>query len=285
MATEVFMRTQLLLSTVALALLAATSCSSGPQPPQPGTPAFLWNAAKTTWHSGDFEKTSETLQQLVKSDSEYSARSLPWSIVVLGGISQGYAATADAYETGARANHANPMPFRKEANQLRSLATSASLEFAQEVHLYLDKDKQPEVTLAFDFPTGSASEPPNIRKITSGAWIQDSERESFLRGMLQRGVVLSASRAAGSPDDPAKATEVLKTGEAKRPRTDFQFGLAKQLFDRSDLFIATKLDHPGRMRLLCQQALDALQGVPETKDTKALTAKIQAALKKIKATT
>lgn len=277
------MRTQLLLPTVAL--LLATSCSTGPQPPQPGTPAFLWNAAKATWKSGDFVKTSENLQQLVKADSEFTAKARPWAIIVSSGLAQGYMATADAYEAGAKANRQNPMPFRKEVSQLRSMATAAAVEFAETVHLYVDKQKDPNVTLAFEFPTGSAAEPPNMRKVMAGAFIQDSEREGLLRTMLQRGVVLSASRAAGAADDTPKAMEVFKTADPQRPRTDFLFGVAKELYDRSDLFVATKQDHPGRMRLLCEESLEALKAVPESKDTKALTAKIQASLKKIKGNT
>jgi hypothetical protein len=275
------MRTRLLLSAVAAALVA-TSCSTGPQPPQPGTPAFIWNAAKTTWKAGDFVKTSENLQQLVKADGEFTARARPWSIVVAAGLAQGYAATADAYELGARTNRQNPMPFRKEASQLRSMATAAVMELAEETHRFVEKEKQPNVTLAFDFPTGSAAEPPNLRKVTAGAWIQDSERESLLKTMLQRGVVLSASRAAGSPDDTPKAVELFKTPDVQRPRAEFLYGVAKELYDRSDLFIATKLDHPGRMKMLCDGALEGLKEVPESKDTKALTTRIQLALKKIK---
>lgn len=277
------MRTQLLLPLAALFL--AASCSTGPQPPQPGTPAFLWNAAKSTWKSGDYVKTGENLQQLAKMDSEFTAKARPWSIVVASGLAQGYAATADAYDAGAKSNRQNPMPFRKEASQLRSMATAAAMEFAEEVHLFVAKQKDPNVTLAFEFPTGSSAEPPNIRKVTAGALIQESERETLLRTMLQRGVVLSASRAAGSPDDTPKATELFKTADPQRPRPEFLFGVGKELYDRSDLFIATKLDHPGRMKMLCDQALEAIKEVPESKETKGLTGKIQASLKKIKGTT
>jgi len=275
------MRTQLFVP--AAALLLAASCSTGPKPPQPGSPAFLWNAAKATWHSGDFVKTGETLQQLVKTESEFTARSRPWSMLVASGLAQGYADAANNYDYGAKANRQNPMPFRKEASQLRSMATAAALEFAEEVHVFLDKDKTPTVALAFEFPSGGAAEPPAIRKITSGAWLQDSERESLLGQMLQRGVLHSVAAAAGSPDDTAKAAELFKTPDVQRPRAEFLYALAKELYDRSDLFTATKLDHPARLRLLCQEALEALQGVPESKDSKALTARIQAALKKIKA--
>jgi uncharacterized MAPEG superfamily protein len=279
------MRTQLLCLSVAAGILATTSCSSGPEPPKPGSPAFLWNAAKATYRSGDFVKTSETLQQLTRSDSEFAARARAWSIVVSAGLVQGYAETADTYEAGARANRANPTPFRKEVNQLRSRASAAAVEFAESVHTFLERDKGPTVLLAFEHPTGAAAQPGGLRKVSSGAWIQDSERELLLTSMLQRGVLLSAGRAAGSPDDPAKTLETLKSGEAQAPRPVFLTAVAKMLFDSSELFGSMKMDQPNRLRLLCQEASEALQGVPESKETKALTTKIQAALKKIKATT
>ena len=207
------MRTQLLLMGVAAGLLLATSCSTGPAPLQPGTPAFIWNAAKVTYHAGDFVKTSENLQQLARGDSEYAARVRPWAIVVSAGLAEGYSEMADTYETGARANRANPMPFRKEVSQLRSLASASAVEFAEGVHDFLEKDKSPNVTLAFDLPTGSAAQPGGLRKVTGGALVQDSERDMLVTAMLQRGVLLSASRAAGSPEDSAKAMETLKTGK------------------------------------------------------------------------
>ena len=59
---------------IALSILglvaAGTSCSSGPQLPQPGTPAFYWSAAKETYRAGDFVKTSENLQRILASEAE-----------------------------------------------------------------------------------------------------------------------------------------------------------------------------------------------------------------------
>ena len=279
------MRTQLFLLSVAGGVLATTSCSSGPEPPKPGTPAFLWNAAKVTYRSGDFVKTSETLQQLTRSESEFTARARPWSIVLSAGLAQGYSETADAYEAGARANRANPTPFRKEVNQLRSLASAAAVEFAETVHVFLEKDKSPTVLLVFENPTGAAAQPGGLRKISSGAWLQDSERASLLATMLQRGVLLSAGRVAGSPDDPAKTLEVLKSGEAQAPRPVFLYGVAKMLYDQGDLFGSMKMDQPNRLRLVCQEATESLGSVPESKESKALMQKLQAAMKKVKPTT
>jgi len=276
------MRTRILVCGVMAAAWACTSCSTGPTPPAPGTPAFFWGAARQTYHSGDFRKTNDNLMQLVRAESEFTARSRPWAAVVSAGLAHGYYDLAEAYETGAKANRQNPTPFRKQVTAYRSFSSAAALEFAETVHVFLDKDKDADVLLACEFPNGSAVEPPNLAKVEKGMLMQESEREQLEAAMLQRGVVRSMSLVVGTPDDSAKALELFKAGEPKVPRATFVYGLAKSLFDLSSLYGSNRLDQPQRLKLLCDEALAALAGTPETKDTKALTAKIQAAVKKPK---
>jgi hypothetical protein len=278
------MRTRISWCGALVLFWACTSCSTGPQPPAPGSPAFIWGAAKQTYKTGDFRKTSENLVQLVRTESEFAAQARPWAAVISAGLAQGYLDLAQAYEAGAKANRLNPTPFRKQVSMLQSLGSASALEFAEGVHLLLDKNKDADTLLAFDYPTGSMSEPANLRKVSAGMLMQDSEAEQLLNTMLQRGVVRTVSQVTGTPEDAAKTLELFKAGEPKVPRPTFLFGLAKSLNDVSALYGPTRLDQPQRLRLLCQQALDALGAIPETKDTKALKDKIQAALKKLRAT-
>ena len=50
------------------------------------------------------------------------------------------------------------------------------------------------------------------------------------------------------------------------------------------LTAGTKLDQPNRLKMLSQEALAALAAIPPTKETKALTEKIQARLRKARLT-
>ncbi len=276
------MRIRLLLVSVLVLIVAATSCSNQPAPPKPGTPAFYWSAAKTTYHSGDFVKAEQNLTNLTSTENEFTARARPWSLVVAAGLARGYADLADIYDAGAKANRQNPTPFFREASALRSLASAAALEFTEGAHQFLAKNKDANVTLAFEFPTGSAAEPAALKRVSSGILIQDSERELLLKAMLQRGVVLTACEAVGSPDDTAQALEKLKSGEAQAPRSVFLLAVAKTLHAQSELFGPKKLDKPDRAQTLLQEAQESLKDVPETKQSKELTGKVMAALKKMK---
>lgn len=269
------------LSALALALVTV-SCSTGPTPPRPGTPGFYWAGAAEAFRAGDFQKTDANLVDTARTDNEFAARARAWDIVLSAGVAQGLSQLADSFEAGAKANRNNPMPFHKQVTNLRSAASTAALQLAETTHALLAKDKDPNVLLAFEFPSGSATEPANLKKVADGILIQDSERDSLQAAMLRRGVLLAVCRTSGSGDDPAKAQELFKAGEVRVPREVFLLAVAKALYDQSELFGSKKMDQPNRLKVVCQQALDTLQAIPETKETKALAAKIQASLKKLR---
>jgi hypothetical protein len=278
------MRTpSLLLGTLALAL-STISCSTGPTPPRPGTPAFYWNAAKDAYRTGDYQKTDQTLVEIIRTDSDLAPRARAWEIIMSAGLARGFSDMSESYEAGAKANRANPMPFHKQVTGMRSYASAAAMQLTESAHAFLEKDKDPNVLLAFEYPAGSAEAPGSLKKVAGGILIQDSERDSLQEAMLQRGVLLSLAAALGNGDDTAKTMEKFKAGEVRVPREVFLLAVAKALQERSELFGPDKLDQPNRMKLICQQATDTLAAIPQTKETKAIAAKIQAALKKSKIT-
>jgi hypothetical protein len=77
--------------------LILTSCSSGPQPPAPGTPAFFWAAAKETYAAGDYEKTVQHLGRICNTQSDYPARAQPWLLVLTSGMAKANMDLAEAF--------------------------------------------------------------------------------------------------------------------------------------------------------------------------------------------
>ena len=253
--------------------LIAAGCNSGPQPPQPGSPAFYLAAAKSTFAAGDFLKTNDNLSQLSTS-ADYGARTQPWSIVISAGLAKGYMDLADNFEYGARANRANPTPFRRQMQQLRSMAGSAALQCAETAHRYMAANATDPVVFEFGYPSGSAAEPVQLQRVAKGIIVPDADIEALQRSMIQRGVLLTVTRMVGAGEDSAKALEMFKGGEVRIPRATFLMGVAKALFDEANLYTSQKLDQPDRMRLMLEEASEAVKAVPESKDTKELLAKI-----------
>jgi hypothetical protein len=277
------MKLQALLLAVGAAVFL-TACSSGPRAPDPGTSAFLWNAAERAYHNGDIMKANDDLSELQQSDNEFSPRARIWQTVLAGGMARGYCELADGYESGGRINRAHSLAFHKQVVDLRAMAAHAAMDFTQAVHLFANRDPSAEVQLAFDLPPGSAADPAALRKAYAGIVMQEAETQSLETAMVERGVIRAVCQANGTEGDSAQALERFRAGEVKTPRATFLYAAAKTLFDVSEVFSPNKMDQPQRRKVMLEEALAALHAIPETKEATALATKVQAVLKKIPTT-
>jgi hypothetical protein len=257
------------------------SCSTGPSAPEKGTPAFYWQSAREVYRAGDYMKTLQHLDNLLSTDNEFTARALPWSLVLKSGIAEGYMDAAESYAIGARNNHADPSTFRRQVSDYHNAANQLALQFADDF-AKLDKVKGDTITLEFAYPKGSAAPVAQFTKISSGIVVSQPEAEAAEQRSLERGVLLATCRAAGASNDPGKASDALKSGVAAIPRATFMTAMAQSLFDFSQLYVSEKLDQPQKMEALIERAQGALANVPESKETKELKTKMLAALKKAK---
>jgi hypothetical protein len=266
------------------ALIAANlilfSCS-GNNAPEPGTPAFYWASARETYAAGDYQKTVENLGNILSGQNDYVARAQPWMLVLTSGMAQGYIDLAEAYDAGGHANHVQTANFRRQVNTYRGAANTLALQFADNFSRFQSKDEF--VTLAFAYPSGSAAAVLQVNKIYGGAWPADAEIETAQKRAIEHAVLLAACRAAGAKNDPAKAQDLFKTGEAKVPRAAFIEAMATALFEDSQLYAHNKLDQPDKMKIFCTRAQEALKMAPASKENADLDKKIQAVLKKAKA--
>lgn len=256
------------------------SCN-GSNAPQPGTPAFFWAAAKETYAAGDYQKTVENLDNILSSQNDYVARAQPWMLVLSSGMVQGYMDLAAAFDAGGHANHNQATNFHRQVNTYQGDANTLALEFADAFSKFQSKDEY--VTLAFGYPAGSPTEVVLLSRIAGGAWLPDAESETAQKRAIEHAVLLATCRAAGAKNDPAKAQDLLKAGEAKVPRAAFVEAMAAALFEESQLYSQNKLSQPDKMKIFCTRAEEALKTVPASKESQDLDKKIQAALKKAKA--
>jgi hypothetical protein len=264
---------------IMLAFGLTIGCSSTPQDPSRRA-AALWGEAKQSYRIGDLVKTNSTLQEIIGTENPFAADARVWQLVVSAGLTQGYSELADAYESGSRRDVANPLRFRNQANSSRSLAATSAMEFAQAVHNIVANDQDPSVKLAFPFPPGSAVPPEELLKISSGLWPRDSDRELVESAMLQRGVIRAVSAAVGHPDDSVAAQAIFQEAEVHVPRETFILGMAKLLYEESELFGAQRMDRLDRFVLMCREARDALRAIPQSEETRELVIKIEDTLKK-----
>jgi hypothetical protein len=261
--------------------LVFSSCAPKSEALKPGTPGFYWSAAKQTYAAGDYAKTLENLDSLLTSENEYSARALPWALVLESGMSTGYMELADSYEAGARINKQDPSSFRRLVSQYRANAGRLALQLAER-YGQIEKQAGDAFPLAFTYPRGSAAQVPQLEKVSKGMMLPPAEVESVQKRAIERGVLLAACDIVGAPNDSAKAQQVFSAADPKAPRVAVEMAMANALLKNALLFSRDKLDDPNKLQIIAERAQTALKAVPASKDTKALDAKIQSAIKKAK---
>ena len=274
----------LLLAFLVIICILLPSCASGPPQIQAGSPAFFWSTAKQAYQSGDYVRASENLSKLTQSDNEYHARAEAWLMVLSSGLAQGYMDVADAYDAGGRMNPDNRIPFRKAATAARSAAKSMTLQTAEAIHHFRSHAKDQVLPVEFGYPTGSLAENGTLAKIAKGMPAGTADAEFAERTALQKGVVMVVCRVVGAEDDSAKAAEVFKQTPLQVPRATFLLGVAKSLHEEARLFSIKQLDEPMRVKMLCNEATEALKDVPDSKEKKTLETKIEKTVKELRAT-
>lgn len=269
--------------TVVPCVLVLTSCSTGPEPPKLGTPGYYWSAARETYAAGDYQKAIEHLESLCKSQNEYTVRAQPWFLIMTSGMSRGYMELADQFEFGAKANRGNPVPFRRQMVSYRTYARQLMLQMAFVFENFEKTQKDPKVKLDFSYPTGSAMPSPQLAKIAAGEMPKPAILEDVQRQQLKTAVLLETARAVGAADDTARAQELFKTTPVEVPREVFLLEMADALHAQSQLFVRAKLDEPNRLKFFASHALDVVNALPESAETKTLAGKIQKTLKLVNA--
>jgi hypothetical protein len=260
----------------ALAVLCLISCSSGPSAAQPGTPPFYWGAAGETWRSGDYLKTLDNLSHLTADQSEFTAKSRPWEIIVGAGVARGYVDLSDACEAAIHKSPARASEIRRQMSAWRANANGTALELADSFQKFAALNKADSIPLEFTWPpAGNAAVPLQRDRFASGAPVSAGDLEALEQGMVRRGVLLAAARAVGAGEDTAKAQEVFHQPKPAVTTETFMTGMGQALYDLSALYGPKKLDTPNRHDMLITLATSALKPYPKNKDAAALLAKME----------
>ncbi|HTP30570.1 MAG TPA: hypothetical protein VMJ75_00255 [Candidatus Acidoferrales bacterium] len=261
---------------VALAMIGLTSCSS-PNTARVGTPEFYWYAAKETYAAGDYIKTADHLDHLIDNQNEYTARAVPWSLVLTSGMAAGYMELADAYTAGARVNRANALAFRRKAADYRTIASPLVLRFAQNVEK-MARVGGGGVQLAFSLPKGTAAQSALIHQIAGGIPLTAGDEETAQSLTIQRNVLLAVCAASGAPNDTARTEEVLGHASALLPRATFENALSQMLNAESVLYARDKLDDPEKLDAIRKRAQYIASGAARLTDTAGKVTPVEASV-------
>jgi hypothetical protein len=244
------------------ALMLGLAACSGPvttSTARVGTPEFYWYAAKETYAAGDYVKAANHLDHLIDNQNEYTARAVPWSLVLTSGMAAGYMELAEAYTSGARVNKKEALAFRRKASDYRTMASPLVLRFAQNVDK-MSKVPSGGIQLAFGLPKGAAAPSALLASISKGMQLDAADEEHAQVLTVQRNVLLAVCRAAGAPNDAARTEEVLGHASALIPRATFERSLSDILILESTLYSREKMDDPDKLAAVKSRAQSLASG-------------------------
>ncbi|MBI5282459.1 MAG: hypothetical protein HY858_12310 [Candidatus Solibacter usitatus] len=261
--------------------VALLSCSSnrGPQPPKPGTPGFFWLAAQASYKKGDFAAAAKNLSNVARSDNENKAAAKLMLIAIHSGQAQGdmeWVATLDA---GVKVARTRQLEFRRQISAARSAAHQNAMQFGEEGHTFMGAISENEVTLSCGIPNIAPDAPAELEKLEKGSLPQPSEVDQIHNQVLNRGVLLSLVRLTGAGGvEQAKAA--FAAGPVKLSRQQFQMYLAGEFVSVAELYTSKKLDMSGRLKVMCDEAIEALASVPPSPERAKLEKRIAGLMKK-----
>ena len=272
-------RKWILLVCAVSTLIWLTSCAETASGPKVGTSEYYWTAAVETFKTGDYVKAGEHLDRVSRSDSPLAAKARPWNLVLRGGLASGYTYLEDTYELGSKVFGINKTPFVRQISQYQKMADQYATDFAEAFLTFRSAHQDPDVSLAFSYPTGSASPSPDLSKVGKGYFPSESDLAKVEDATLKRGVLLAACEAVGAADDTAKAVQYFSMGEVRVPKDVFLLAMAKKLDQLSEVYDSKHRDKPAIRAKMQETALEVAKSLPESKETKALIQKLEKAMK------
>ncbi|MCC6586363.1 MAG: hypothetical protein IT168_06560 [Bryobacterales bacterium] len=236
------------------------ACSSGgPTPPKPGSAAFSWQAAKENFEQGDYLRTVEHLDRVLRTDNEFAPKARVWRLVMAAGLADAYRELTEQYEQGGRTNKGNSTPFRRKAVDYRTLAERSAMNLNELYTAFEKAQPDGDVAIPFGYPSrGVLSNPAAITKIAQGQIPGENDILAAQSGMVQKNVLANVCDVMGGYNDSAKTQQLMKEVPSKAPRGAFEMAMAESLYQSSVLFNPQKGSQPVRQRQLLDNASNAL---------------------------
>jgi hypothetical protein len=257
----------LLLALALCVCLASCSPSDTGKAPKakPGTPAYFWAQAETTYAAGDFTGAAANLEKLTTRDGEYRQRAQIWLMALHAGIAKGDMRWADALEKGRKFSRTGEATFRREMAAARSAASQSVMSYLELANQYLGGEipEQPEIAFA---AAPAAGQPTELARIEKGILPPVAEME-LARNRLRAQAISETTKAVAPEAGPGDRNKLFAA-------------MASEMIDLCELYSSKRLNETGRVRMLTQVAGVAVEKMTPCDVSKALRKKIDGLNKK-----
>lgn len=276
--------------TVLFSLLFLSSCSKGPEGPAKGSPEWLFEAAKSSFRTGEWDKAEESLEKIEDvAGNPFFARASVWHMVLETGRLLGHEDLVDAYDKGGPKSGKKMDFLRIKQNDLKEVRRHAVHLLEGYKHFEQVLQTLPagsKLTLESPFPQGSAQQVADLERIYKGMVMSEEARALMHEAVLKRGMIRGYSAALTTIDDAPGAQKALESGIAPIAAPKFLLAMGQAMAKTAPLFDRKNLNEPDKGKLLWEnaqacvkQVLDSKPEAALEKEAKKLQAEIEKAMK------
>jgi hypothetical protein len=267
----------LLFLSVSSIVIALTACTPAPEGYE------YWKQVNREYESGDYIDTLNYLNDLLRTENDYTARAAAWKVVILGGMTRSSVEIEEACNKGiSRVAAWNSGPYKNCVEQFRWKARTRTLDLIDALSEFEAKaGAGGDVLLDFPLPNASFGRNSMIGRTRAGAMPVEKAFEPAAARVVDRHIYLQVRDFVGTDDDAAVKSmfEALPVSVQKEA---VLVGVAKTLLVAAAVFGKDRLDDTAKRSATLKRARECLQPALDGSDT-ALQSEAKALARKIRA--
>jgi hypothetical protein len=247
-------RVHLPVLAVCSVLGAVTSCISVPEGYE------SWKQVNREYESRDYINTLNYLDDLLKTDNDYTARAAALKVVILGGMTRSALEIEDACAKGIyKVARGDFGPYKSCMERFRWQARTSTLGLMDALN-ELEKRTGAAATVPLDFslPDTTSEPSPMIGRTLAGSMPAEKVFEPSVARILDRQIFLQVCDlvAAG---DAAAVKDQFESPPVTTPKEAFLVGAAKTLLAAAAVFAEDRLADPAKRSATLKRARECLQ--------------------------
>jgi len=256
----------LLLVAVFSVLGALTACISVPEGYED------WKEVNREYESGDYINTLNYLDDLLRTENDYTGRAAALKVVILGGMTRSALEIEEACAEGISwVKRVDSGPYRTCIEAFRWRARTNTLGLIDALS-EVEKSAAASGTVSLDFPLPEASSEPSpmIGRTRAGAMPAEKVFEPSVARVVDRQIFLQVSDLVAT-GEAAAVKDMFESLPVTIPKEAFLVGVAKTLLVAAAVFGEDRLADTAKKSATLKRARECLQPALEGGDAMLLS--------------
>ncbi|MDA1313150.1 MAG: hypothetical protein O2968_07430 [Acidobacteria bacterium] len=219
-----------------------------------------WTQVNREYKSRDYGDTLNYLNDVLRTENDYTARAAALKVVILGGITRSALAIEEACAKGiSRVGAWDSRPYTTCVDQFRSRARTRALDLIDALSEFEKATAAGgDVSLDFPLPEGSARSSSMLGRTEAGSIPVEKVFDSAVALVVDHYIFVQVADLVAT-DDVAAVQKMFESPPVTVPKETFLVGVAKTLLAAAAVFGKDRLDDSAKQSATLKRARECLQ--------------------------